>query len=65
MPLLSFAALTRPSSQVKRPYVTIPLIQQPTAFLRPLSPTLDVTPRRARRRFVCWSAILPLQSPRG
>ena len=65
MALLSFVALTRPSSRGRKPYVRTPPIRQLTAVSRPLSPISDVTLRRVRRRRVCLSSIPPLQYLRG
>ena len=52
-PLLSLVALTRPSSQGRKPNVRTPPFRQLTAVSRPLSPISDVTLRRVRRRRVC------------
>jgi adenylate cyclase len=43
----------------------LPHIRELTAVSRPLSPTLDVTLRRARPRLVCSRPIQPSQSLRG
>ena len=51
-PLLSLVALTRPSSQGRKPYVRTPPFRQLTAVSRPLSPISDATLRRVRRRRV-------------
>ena len=64
-PLLSFVALTRPSSQGRKPNVRTPPIRQLTAVSRPLSPISDVTLRPVRRRRVCLRSIPPLQYLRG
>ena len=63
-PLLSFVALTRPSSQGRKPSVRTPPFRQLTAVSRPLSPISDVTLRPVRRRRVCLRSIPPLQYPR-
>jgi adenylate cyclase len=60
-PLLRFVALTRPSSQGRKPNVRTPPIRQRTAVSRPLSPISDATLRRVRRRRVRLSSIPALQ----
>jgi adenylate cyclase len=47
---IELSALTRLSSQGRKPNVRTPSIRNHTAVSRPLSPISDVTPRRVRRR---------------
>ena len=61
----SFVALTRPSSQGRKPNVRTPPIRELTAVSRLLSPISDVMLRRMRRRRVCLRSIPHLQLLRG
>jgi adenylate cyclase len=65
MRLLSFDALTRPSSQRKKPFVRTPPIRWLTAVSRPRLPISDVTLRPMRRRRAFSNSIPPLQYLRG
>ena len=64
-PLLSLVALTRPSSQGRKPNARTHPLRQLTAVSRPLSHISDVTLRRVRRRLVCLRSIPLLQYQRG
>ena len=60
-PLLSLVALTRPSSQGRKPNARTPPFRQLTAVSLLLSPISDVTLRRVRRRRICLRPIPLLQ----
>ena len=49
----------------RKPCVSTPSFRQLIVVLRPLSPISDATPRRVRRRRVCWNSIPPLQYQRS